>query len=136
MDGEGHFYLKNGTWLGQAGADHKATDRPRDGANDFAAAKVGGDVEAKVVPVQPRAAAKATPTPTATPRPPVFAAAKLAPSGMVEDAIKLLRRLELKKTEAEGLVRVALAAEPGREWSLEDLVGEALRAMPTAHLAG
>ena len=145
VDGEGHFYSKNGTYLGQAGADHKATDRARDGASDFAAAKVGGDVEAQVVPVPTFAAAKAPQQEGDPPRPATFAAAKPAapqvvrppvPASMVQDAVKLLRRLELGKREAEGLVQTALSAEPGRDWSLEDLVGEALRAMPTAHLTG
>ena len=141
----GHFYLKHGTYLGRAGDDRKETDRVRDGESDFAAATVGGDAEEQVVPVPPFAAAKACPTEVAPPRPATFAAAKLsapqvvrpqAAAGMVHDAVKLLQRLELTKREAKGLVTAALRAEPGREWSLEDLVGEALRSMPTAHLAG
>jgi len=154
VDGVGHFYLQSGTYLGQAGADHKLIDRPRAGASDFvaanvdrdaaanvdrdAAANVDRDAAANVVPVPPCPGAKASPRSAVTRGSANFAAAKHASGTVdetVEDAIKLLRRLELRKREAEGLVRVALAAEPGREWSLEELVGAALRSMPTAHLA-
>lgn len=129
VDGEWRFYLEDGTFLGRAGADHKATDRLS---------------RAPAVPVDRPLGS--TPTPRA------FAAAKaqaeqvmvgqpvLPPvasvGDLVRDAVSALRGLELRKREAEGLVRFALAAEPKREWRLEDLVGEALRAMPTAHLTG
>lgn len=91
--------------------------------------------------------------PGSTPTPRAFAAAKaqeaqvvtaqpvgvsVAPAdgALVRSAVSALRGLELRRREAEGLVRFALAAEPEREWRLEDLIGEALRAMPTAHLTG
>lgn len=131
VGGEWRFYLEDGTFLGRAGADHKAIDRlpSRD----------------RVVPVE------RPPGSTSTPR--AFAAAKaqetqvvmaqpvgvsVAPADgvLVRSAVSALRGLELRKREAEGLVRFALAAEPEREWRLEDLIGEALRAMPTAHLTG
>ena len=147
VDGEACFYLRNGTWLGQAGADHKATD-PRRGGSAFTAEKTGRpkvDPEEQVVPVPPFAAAKTTVAAKALPGPANFAAAKVSgpqvvkpfvSPRLVEDAVRLLRRLELRKREAKGLVQVALMAEPGREWSPEDLVAEALRAMPTARRTG
>lgn len=163
-DGRWTFFRKDGTWLGKAGDDHKATDEartsPRDFERrvspplshaikaeerglDFARAKGSRaevDAAAQVVPVRP--------TPSVSPAPgelsavtssaavEVPAEARVDPADLMRDAVSALRGLELRKREAEGLVRLALASEPEREWSLGDLIGQALRSMPTRHLTG
>lgn len=164
VDGEWRFYLEDGTCLGKAGAEHKATDRPQGGSRTPVRLRVQraeAGVEAQVVPVARSRVAPGERTRASTPSPSAFAAAKAqatqvdagqpvpgpaapadrgevqdADGALVRDAVSALRGLELRRREAEGLVRFALAAEPEREWRLEDLIGEALRAMPTAHLTG
>jgi hypothetical protein len=45
-------------------------------------------------------------------------------------AAQALVKLDFHRRDAEALVRHVLAREPGRAWSVDDLVGEALRAHP------